>query len=81
MWDFLATLVGPDRIGGYVRAGVSAVFGMVGSSKLCVLIPGACGVEVQGAVTIILSTVLIGLWSQLAKTKIGVDPAVVKVND
>ena len=64
--NILIRLVDADKVGGYVRAAVASLFGLMlakWSWLGTILSP-----EVQTAVAIALSGVAVGAWSHFAKT-------------
>lgn len=63
--DLLATLVGPDKIGGWVRAGVAS-----GLAVLIAKVPGLSGVldpSTQTAIGVAVAGIAVGIWSHYVK--------------
>lgn len=65
MWAFIVKLVDADKLGGWVRAGVAAVFTIV-LARWPVL-GSIVGPDLQVAVAAAIATAVVGLWSQIAK--------------
>lgn len=64
--NWLVTLVDANQIGGWVRAGVASLFGAVGGYLVGPL-AGFQDPNAQAAVGVIVSTLVVGIWSSLAK--------------
>jgi hypothetical protein len=69
MFQILANLIGPDKLGGWVRSGVAALLAMVIAK-----FPGIEGVldpATQAAIGVVVSGIVVGIWSQLTKSDAG----------
>lgn len=62
----LAKLIDAGMLGGWVRAGVASLFGLV-AGWLVGPLAGFADPAVQAAVGVIASTLVVGIWSSLAK--------------
>jgi hypothetical protein len=63
---FLTSLIDAGQLGGWVRAGVASLFGAIAG----VLVGPLAGFQdpaVQTAVGVVISTIIVGIWSQIAK--------------
>lgn len=66
MIDILIKLVNAEQIGGWVRAAVAAFFG-ANMGLLIGPLAGFADPAAQSAVGIVLSTIVVGVWSSVAK--------------
>jgi hypothetical protein len=66
MFAILASLIGPDKIGGWVRSGVAALLAMVIAK-----FPGLADVldpATQAAIGVAVAALVVGIWQHLTKT-------------
>jgi hypothetical protein len=68
-WTFLKMFIDAGKIGGWVRAAVAALGGSSFGVAACRVVPSLCGEEFKTALSIVLTTIAVGLWSQLVKSK------------
>jgi hypothetical protein len=66
MWEILAKLIDADKLGGWVRAGVAALLGLL-IAKWPV-IGNLVGPELQEAAGVLVAGLVVGLWSQITKS-------------
>jgi len=66
MLDFLSKLIDADKLGGWVRAGVSALLGLL-ISKWSVL-SSILSPDMQNAIGVAVAGLVVGLWSHLTKS-------------
>lgn len=64
--EWLTKLVDANQIGGWVRAGTASLFGAV-SGWLVGPLVGLSDPATQTAVGIVLSSIVVGIWSSIAK--------------
>ena len=62
----LGTLVGPGQLGGWVRAGVAGAIGL--ALAKWPLLSSILGPDVQNALAVVASGIVVGVWSTLTKT-------------
>jgi hypothetical protein len=66
MWELIAKLVDADKLGGWVRAAVAVLLGSAATwfgGKLAPFLT----TELQATIGLIVATVVVGVWSQIAK--------------
>lgn len=68
MLGLIKLLVDEGKIAGWVRAAVAAVGGSSFGVAVCKVIPATCTTEFQTAISVVLTTVVVGLWSQFVKS-------------
>lgn len=64
--NWITSLIDAGQLGGWVRAGVASLFGAV-SGVLVGPLAGFQDPAVQTAVGVVVSTIVVGIWSSLAK--------------
>lgn len=67
--SILKLFVDAGKIGGWVRALIAAIGGSSVGIAACKVVPAVCGSEFQNALAIVLTTIAVGLWSQLVKSQ------------
>jgi hypothetical protein len=70
MMTIVVKLVDTDKLAGWVRAGVAALFGAAASWFGGELVPFLTP-DMQTAVGVVLSTIVVGVWSHIAKSVSG----------
>lgn len=65
MWDIIVALVDAEKLGGWVRAGVASVFAIVLAKSS--LLSSIFDPAMQAAVGAVLSGLVVGVWSHVAK--------------
>lgn len=65
MWDFITKLIDANALGGWVRAGVGALFAAVLAKST--LMASIFTPELQSAAAVLVSGVVVGIWSHIAK--------------
>lgn len=63
---WITSLIDAGQLGGWVRAGVASLFGAI-SGVLVGPLAGFQDPSVQTAVGVVVSTIIVGVWSSLAK--------------
>ena len=66
MWQVLVNLVSAEQLGGWARATTAAVLGSASGWFGGALVPFMTP-EFQAAFGIVVATVVVGVWSQVAK--------------
>jgi hypothetical protein len=66
MWEILAKLIDADKLGGWVRAGVAALLAII--IGRWPVVGSLVGSELQTAVGVLASGIVVGIWSQLTKS-------------
>ena len=67
IWQILISMINADRLAGWTRALVAALLGVVASWSGGLLAPFLTP-EIQVAIGTAIATLVVGLWSQIAKT-------------
>lgn len=67
MLALLSTIIGPDKIGGWVRSGVAALLGILIAKWP--LLSQVLDPATQSAIGFAAAGIVVGLWSQVTKTE------------
>ncbi len=67
---FLGTVIGPDKVGGYVRAGAGAAltFLFTWANTKIPYLSSILTPELNATLAVATSTAVVGVWSQLVKS-------------
>lgn len=65
MWDLIVKLVDAEKLGGWVRAGVAGLLALLLAKNAT--LAAIFSPEVQLAIAGAVATIVVGIWSQVAK--------------
>ncbi len=68
MLSVLKLFIDEGKIGGWVRAAVAAIGGSTLGIASCKVIPSMCSSDFQTALSVVLTTIAVGVWSTIAKS-------------
>jgi hypothetical protein len=68
MFNIIKMFVDEGKIAGWVRAAVAAIGGSGLGLGICKILPATCGAEFQTALSVVLTTIAVGLWSSFVKS-------------